>query len=729
MIRYILVFLLVLVLGSPLYAQELTSRRAQADRLFDRAEYFKSLNLYLKLAEIDNPQVAVLERVADCYRLMNNYEQAEDWYSRLSNTKGINPQDIFYYAEVLLRNKKIDKAREQYRRFFATNGTPDLLNVKLATCDSAATWMKQEGNYKVTNEKKINSVYSDWGPFYHDKTGIYFTSDRSTNDYKGDKGIYARTGTEWLKLFNYDFKTGYSTEILFGSNSDAKPVKFKGGYSNEFDNKEDDINLSKDYHTGPICINATGDTAYITVTTRLGKSSLPDVSTPFDQHLYIRRLELMIATKKNNKWNNFKRFPYDNVSSYSVGHAALSKNGQILYFTSDMPGGIGKTDIWYCQKTSDGKWGKPVNCGNVINTAADEAFPSIGGDDKLYFASRGLPGMGGYDIFSARGSGSAWTKPVNLKYPLNSTSDDFCFITNDGKTGYMSSDRQGGQGNDDIYSFIFTGKDDEETIASNINAPVNAVNMPPMAMGAPVMRPSLAAPAGEVVPPANVPVATPMTVPAKMVTLEGGVFDNNTKQGLDSVYITLKSATGETIGTDMVMRNKRFSFRVPPGQDYTIEASRKGFYPTSQKVSLKSGPVTSVNTNLQMTVEPLALGKTFVIRNIYYDLNRATIRPDAIEELQRLVEFMKDNPSVRIELSSHTDSRGPDNYNMLLSEARATSAVNYLRHHGIAVNRMVAKGYGETRLLNDCGNGVKCSEEDHQFNRRTEIRIIGGTFK
>lgn len=733
MIRYIFVLLLVLVLGSPLYAQELTSRRAQADRLFDRAEYFKSLNLYLKLAEVDNPQVGVLERVADCYRLMNNYEQAEDWYSRLSNTKGINPQDIYYYAEVLLRNKKIDKAREQYRRFFATAGAKDQLDVKLATCDSAAAWMKLEGNYKVTNEKKINSVYSDWGPFYNGKTGIIFTSDRSTSDYKGEKGIYARTGNEWLKLFSYDFKSGFVEEFVFGSSNNTTPVKRTkfGGYSNEFDNSgSDDINLSKDYHTGPICTNAAGDTAYITVTTRLGKSSLPDVSTPFDQHLYIRRLELMIATKKNNKWGNFVRFQYNNVGSYSVGHAALSKNGQILYFTSDMPGGQGKTDIWYCQKNSDGKWGRPVNCGKAINTASDEAFPSIGGDDKLYFASRGLPGMGGYDIFSARGSGSNWSTPVNLKYPLNSTSDDFCFVTSDGKTGYMSSDRQGGLGSDDIYSFIFTGRDEPEAIASNINAPVN---MPPMAMGAPVMRPSLAAPDGVIVPPVTAPVTTPVTstvpTPLQTVMLEGGVFNNATKQSLDSVYITLKNANGVIIGTDMLMSNRKFSFRVQPGQDYTIEATRRGFYPTSQKVTAKNGPVTSINTNLQMTVEPLALGKTFVIRNIYYDLNRATIRPDAIEELQRLVEFMKDNPSVRIELSSHTDSRGPDNYNMLLSEARATSAVNYLRHHGIAVDRMIAKGYGETRLLNDCGNGVKCSEEDHQFNRRTEIKIIGGTFK
>jgi outer membrane protein OmpA-like peptidoglycan-associated protein/tetratricopeptide (TPR) repeat protein len=697
MIRYILGFLLVTLLFKPLHAQELTSRRTQADRLFDRAEYFKSLDLYLKLADI-NADVTVMERVADCYRLMNNYEQAEEWYARVVNLKGIHPIDVYYYAEVLLRNKKIDKAKEQYQHYFAANGAKEQQGFKLAACDSAAAWMKREGDYKVTNEKKMNTAYSDWGPGYLANTGIVFTSDRSTGDYKTNKGIYNRTGREWLKLFVYDLKSGNTNEMALDNSGQ--------------------INLSKDYHTGPMAINATGDTAYITVTTRLSRGNLPDVSTPFDQHLYIRRLELLIATKKRDKWGDFKRFPYNNVSAYSVGHAALSKNGQMLYFTSDMPGGFGKTDIWYSEKTADGKWGMPVNCGKTINTAADEAFPAIGGDGKLYFASRGLPGMGGYDIFSAKGSGAIWSPPVNLKFPLNSTSDDFCFITNDGKTGYLSSDRQGGQGNDDIYSFIYTGKDIAEKPE---NRPVTVVIMPP------VNRPALATPNSAVIP-QSAP-ATPATTPAALVTLEGGVYDNTTKQSLDSVTVILKNSRGQTIGGDLALTHKKFSFKVTPGQDYTIEARKKGFYPVTQKVPVTNSPVTSISTNLQMNMEPLEIGKTFIIRNIYYDLNRANIRKDAIEEMDRLVTLMKDNPTLKIELSSHTDSRGSDYYNMLLSDARAVSAVAYMKRHGIAADRMIAKGYGETRLLNECANGVHCSEEDHQFNRRTEIKIIGGTFK
>jgi outer membrane protein OmpA-like peptidoglycan-associated protein/tetratricopeptide (TPR) repeat protein len=693
------------LLIQPLHAQELTSRRTQADRLFDRAEYFKSIDLYLKLAETDKPQPSVIERVADCYRLMNNYEQAEEWYAKTVALKGIKPISIFYYAEVLLRNKKFDKAREQYKRYYLS-GPKDQLDLKLAACDSAVAWSKQEGYYKVINEKKMSSVYADWGVSYLDKKNVIFTSDRSTSDYKGDKGIYNRTGNEWLKMFTYDLDHNYAEELVFDNSGD--------------------INLTKDYHTGPMAINATGDTAYITVTTRLSTGSLPDVKTPFDQHLYIRRLELILATKKSNgKWGNLKKFPYNNVNAYSIGHASLSKNGQVLYFTSDMPGGYGKTDIWYSQKGSDGKWGKPINCGSTINTTADEAFPSVGEKDKLYFSSKGLPGMGGFDVFSARGSGSTWSVPVNLKYPLNSTSDDFCFVTNDGKTGYLASDRQGGQGNDDIYSFTYTGPDDKPLVSQPIANTTPAINKAAMGAPAPGELPVSA-------PPVITSSSVPTGAPAGMITLEGTVFDNANNQPLDSVTVLLKNAKGQTIGGGLALSTQKFSFSIAPGQEYIIEARKKGFFPSTQKVStigLNPSSTSYLTANLKMVIEPLAVGKTFIIRNIYYDLNRANIRADAMVELDKLVAIMRENPTMRIELSSHTDSRGSDYYNMLLSDARAISAVAYMKRRGIAADRMVAIGYGETRLLNECANGVKCSEDDHQFNRRTEIKVLSGMFK
>lgn len=692
MFRYLLGFLLILAFISPSRAQDEPGNKGQAKSLFIRYEYAKSLAIYLHLAQKTNPTADVIEGVADCYRLLNNYTEAEKWYARLATMPGARPVDIYYYAETLLRNLKFDKAKTEYELYFSRYGTKAQLDFKLNTCDSAAAWMKNPTTYKTISEPKMNTPDGDWGVNYAGKTSLVFTSDREVKDFSIKKPKDKHTG-KWYKMFNYDQVNEFTEEMHF--------------------DKSEDINLSVDYHTGPMVINTTGDTAYITVTTRESKSKIPTDRNTGNEHIYTRRLELIKAIKHGNTWGSFTRFPYNNVR-YSIGHAALSKNGQLIYFASDMPGGLGGTDIWYCEKMVNGNWGRPVNCGSNINTPADEAFPSIGGDDQLYYSSRGLPGMGGLDIFSAKGARADWSKPVNLKYPVNTTSDDFCLVTRDGLSGYLSSNREGGKGDDDIYSFVNDGKAPvKQTPQNNSIAVIKPTIIPPAVAAAPVITP-----------PAPKPAAV---TPPGILVLEGTIADSETNNGIDSVTVLLKNIRGDIVFGSLVRLGQRFSFKVNSGQEYTLEARKKGYYPATQKISANEAPVTSTNFKLQM--EPLEIGKTFVLRNIYYDLNRANIRKDAMIELDRLVTLMKENPSLKIELSSHTDSRGSDYYNMLLSQARATSAVAYIKRRGIAADRMVAKGYGETRLLNDCGNGVPCSEEDHQLNRRTEIKVIGGDFK
>ena len=295
--------------------------------------------------------------------------------------------------------------------------------------------------------------------------------------------------------------------------------------------------------------------------------------------------------------------------------------------------------------------------------------------------------------------GATWSEPKNLKYPINSTSDDFSFATSDGLTGYLSSDRQGGVGSDDIYSFIYTGKEDEAPKTTSNTATLKAPLIPSPAGASGVMLP-----------------------------IVGAVYSHSSGQSLDSVTVLLKNAAGGTIDGTMVLINNKFSFNVPSGQDYMIEARKEGYYPVSQHITIRDLSAAAA-TNVKLMMEPLDVGKVFVIRTIYYDLNRATIRPDAAGEMDKLVAIMRENPKIKIELSSHTDSQGSDYYNLLLSQARATSAVSYMKRHGIAADRMVAKGYGETKLLNKCANGIPCTEAEHQFNRRTEVKIIGGPAK
>jgi len=582
--RIIILNIIAIMLGNFVYAQEQLSKRQQADLLFNRYEYYNAARLYAGLAGKKNPDVKLLERLATCYRKMNDYESAGKWYGLATADPKAEPLTHFYYAEVLLANEQFEQAKAQYKRYEGMSKglsdpsqvTAPILALKIASCDSAAVWMKQASRFTVNNAKGLNTKYADWGLNYFGKTGLVFTSERPTDDLKKYNDIYKWTGNPWLKLFQATAADVVTNEL---------PV-FRKEYSS----------FDADYHVGPMVVNATEDTAYVTIATRAYASTLPvdKKENKNSERLYTRRLELIIAVKSDGRWSYLKAFPYNDVKAYSLGNAALSKNGNVLYFTSDMPGGTGKTDIWYSEKQADGSWSKPLNCGAEINTADEESFPTIGGAGELYYSSKGKVGMGGYDIYCSKGERATWAKSVNLKYPVNTTYDDFYFSTVDSLSGYLSSNRKGGMGDDDIYSFVYKAPE--------------------------VIKPE--------------PIKPKPEEPKK----------------------------------------------------YEV-------------------------------------GKTYVLHNVYYNFDKSDIRPDAAVELDKLVAILNEYPDVHIELGSHTDSRGDDAYNMRLSQARANSVVAYLINKGIDKDRLTAKGYGETMLLNRCGNGVKCSAAEHQANRRTEFKV------
>lgn len=547
-------------------AQEQLSIKQQADKLYERYEYYKSLNLYLKIADKKKTDIQVIERIADCYRQINDYDDAEEWYAKTVNQPKANKTDHYYYAEILLRNQKFEQAKEQYKIFYIDDQAE--LDLKLASCDSATIWMKQPVRYIIKNTTNLNTQYSDWGLTYDGKSGFIFTSDKITSD-DADQ----RTGNNWFKLYHANVKEDEVRKMTLSNQSSEK-----------FDNT---------YHAGPMAINVAGDTAYITITTEIQAKKIELDKRVSSQRLYTRRLQLAMAKKENDEWVIFGMFPYNNIQKYSIGSAALSKDGRVIYFSSDMPSGEGKTDLWYCEKQADGTWGKPINCGKTINTKDEDAFPYIADDGTLYYSSKGLTGMGDYDIYSAKGERANWSTPQNLKYPINTTSDDFYFITHNGASGYLSSNRNGGQGSDDIYSFVF--KHD--------------------------------------------------SIPAKPIA--------------------------------------------------------------------KTSPE-----------NPTQLTPGLVLKTIYYDLDKSTIRPDAAVELDKLVIILSQNPSIKIEIASYTDSRASSAYNLELSQRRAKAAMEYLVEKGITANRLIIKWYGKTNLVNNCADGVECTEAEHQLNRRTEFTII-----
>jgi len=332
-----------------------------------------------------------------------------------------------------------------------------------------------------------------------------------------------------------------------------------------------------------------------------------------------------------------------------------------------MEGGKGGTDIYYSTKNAQGGWDTPVNIA-AINTSGNERTPTIT-EDAIYFASDGGIGMGGLDIFKAVRNGNKFSNPQNLRYPINSPQDDFAYVSTGKNTGYLSSERVGGSGSDDIYSFVERPK------------------------------------------------------PILAFRVEGTAIDKITQAALANSVITLSKANG----TDLIVETDetgKFKFDLDGGTTYLLTGEKTSYISDHQGVTT-AGLTESMVIKKDLFLSHIVLNQEIRLENIYYDLDKADIRPDAAVELNKLIRVLKDNPTIWIELGSHTDSRASDSYNRTLSQRRADAAVNYIINiGGIDRNRITAKGYGESRLVNGCKNGVSCTIEQHQLNRRTEFTIV-----
>ena len=638
-------FSMLMLLFQVSFAQEQPSLRDRADELYSRYEFAKAVKLYARLVDTPKPRFHDMERLAESYWKMNDYESAENWYARVVQHPQSSPENRLRYGEVLKVNGKYAEAKSQLEAY--ANDAPHLssyLAAQVAGCDSALWWLANPTQHKVVGEEYVNTDLSEFSPFLAGGR-MYFTGEPA------DKSVteaYGWTGKAFLRIFSAPLSDGK----LIGGPSLA---------DNSFNTGE--------YHVGPLSADKAGNTLFVT-RTYAGKN--PAREQEGRRRFLTRPLELHIYQRAENGWVS-EPFPYNNVKEYSVGHAALSMDGLTLYFASDMPGGYGGTDIWYSERQTDGKWGTPINAGPVVNSAGDELFPTIGPDGSLYFSSDGFPGMGGLDIFKSVGKKTQWSAPENLRYPINSASDDFAYvIAEENETnvrGFLSSDRRGGKGDDDIYSFRFE-------------------------------KPKL------------------------IILLQGTASDKKSGDRLPGTSVTLYDGKRILLTRKQSDTNGAFEFILDQDMDYTIIGQKSGYHADSVKVSTR-GIRHSDTLEVALLLEPVfKVGQTFELEKIYYDFDQYSIRPDAAEVLDELVRTMRDNPSLKIELSSHTDSRGSHAYNDLLSQRRAQSAVDYLIVRGIARDRVVAKGYGETKPVNRCVDGVACSAAEHQANRRTEVTVL-----
>ncbi|MBI2279659.1 MAG: PD40 domain-containing protein [Bacteroidetes bacterium] len=383
-------------------------------------------------------------------------------------------------------------------------------------------------------------------------------------------------------------------------------------------------------------------------------------------------------------WSTPKKLPEPVNSEHMETSASISPDGRTLYFVSNRPGGKGDLDIWYCTKNKQGKWGEAINLGEEINTPLKEEGVFIHPDGKtLYFSSRGHKGMGGYDIFFSRFENNHWSKPINLGDAINTPEDDVYFVMEaNGKTAYYTSAKSDGFGEKDIYKVeLITHTIESEKIG-------------------------------------------------QLTLFKGVVIDKETSQPLESEIEIIDLEKNEVISqlkSNAVTGN--FLMSLPSGKNYGINVKKQGylFFSENMNIPESAGYKEIIKTVL---LDKLRSGAKIVLKNIFYDYNKATLRSSSINELDRLYDLMVQNPELKIELSAHTDSRGSDIYNLNLSQQRAQSCLDYLiTNKGINKDRLIAKGYGEQQLIVTDEEINKMSNEEekedaHQQNRRTEIKII-----
>ncbi|MBK8923950.1 MAG: OmpA family protein [Saprospirales bacterium] len=605
-------------------------------------------------------------QVADAYRHNGQDGAALKWFA-LAYENNYGAEALKGQAYSLKKLERYPEAREAFKNLGIEIGSPYEYRKEITACTVAIDWLKiaPESGWTV-EQVPFNSAQNDFSPVYYADERLVFSSDRARE--KGEE-TYKWTGNPFMDLFIADPE-------------DASAQRFDEG-------------LNTGGNEGTLCFTRNFSEIFFARAMGAFKGD--------DQYC-----KIFSAERAGDGWNAPRPLPFQK-DKVNYLHPALSSDGNTLYFACNDPEGWGGYDIWSVQRNqqSESGWDAPKLLSRNINTPGNEVFPSCS-NDTLYFASDGLPGMGGLDIFRTyKSDRNAWASPHNLKPPVNSGADDFGFIAVNApsrntpgdllRSGFFTSNRSGGRGGDDIYRF-----------EQRVPPP-----QPPKTDTAP---------------------ARPLAY--KMI-LEGYILekilsdpaDPNSKVlgrkplGAASVEIGFGGKKQQvTVGEDGF-----FTLELSENTDYTFAASREGYLSNSARFSTRGiarDPANPVQTfDLEIVLDKIFRNREIVLENIYYDYDKWDIRPDAEPTLNRLAEVLRQNPDIRIQLGSHTDCRGNDNYNQTLSQKRAQSAVNYLISRGLDPGRLSALGYGETQPAVDCVC-AKCSEPEHQANRRTTFKIV-----
>ena len=643
-IKFQYIFLWVNMMALPVLAQETSSD--YADGKYEKYAYIDAIKTYERLVEKGYSSPELFKRLANSYYFNARLEEAGKWYGELFKLRdGISAEYYYRYSQCLKSIGDYKKADEMLVSFHAMAKEDARGQLFVEEQNYLESIAKNSGRYVIDNLKEVNSEYSDYGSAFYGDAVVFAT----TRENRGiSKSVHTWTDHGFANLYLVDDKERPSHPRKLNS-----PINTK-------------------FHEATPVFSKDGKTAYFTRNNFSG-----GIQGKNNENVTL--LKIYKATWENDQWGNITPLPF-NSDQYSVAHPSFGPDEKTLYFASDMPGTYGDSDIFKVAVHEDGTYGEPINLGAHINTPGRETFPFVSDDNELYFSSDGRPGLGGLDIFVTMiGDGPTKSKIYNIGEPANSPKDDFAFVIDvASRKGFLSSNRPGGLGDDDIFALT-------ETL--------------------------------------------PLELDCQQL-LQGTVTVNNSGEILSGVKLVLFNDTFETLATMDTDSSGNYEFKVECGSTYYVRAVLDEYEINEVKVIIAdSSGIMELPITLEKKVQKLSIGndlaKAFGIELIYFDLNHSNIRRDAAVHLAKVLDVMQQYPAMKIDVRSHTDSRQTDIYNKWLSDRRAKSTIAWLVKQGIDASRLTGTGYGETQLVNGCSDGAECSEAEHQLNRRSEFIITG----
>jgi peptidoglycan-associated lipoprotein len=626
--------LLIFMLGCAPSAKKLFTK---AKAHYDLAEYEVGIQKFQQAKAKGYNSKECAYYIAESYRRSNRIHESEKFYKEAVDANTSEEDAYFYYAKAMKSNGNYQGAEAAYKKYLSIGTNFDLINrakSEIANLKQIEDIVDKGSFFQVLNVEELNTLEAEYSPFLHDGK-LYFTSSRGADKMH----MATMTGFTDLYEFTFDGTTRFSGQ--------AKRL-------------HEALN-TEDAHEATCVFTKDGKTMYFS------RGNTGSKKGPQDVDIYVT------TRQADGTWTVPVMLPFCQDKAWD-SCPALSDDGKTIYFSSNRENGLGGTDIYKATMGANGVWGEPVNMGTPVNTKGNEQFPYVSPHGAFYFSSDGHPSLGGIDLFEVvRKDGK--NVVVNMGPPLNSSYDDFAMFYRDTTLGFMTSNRPGGKGDDDIYEFI---------------------------------------------------IKKPIVVCMLDITSLFNFSNTDTvKTKLGETDVKLISAKGDTIKTFLTDKGGLVSDTILPGS-YKIVGYKTGYLTGTSEFTFDKVPTDNlkpgVNTfrkNVEVVLQKIADSIVFTYDNILYDYDKADIRPDAEVELNKILEILQNNPQINIELGSHTDERGSDKYNQALAQRRAQSAVNYLISKGVKSERMIAKGYGESAPV--VKNAV--TEEDHQRNRRTTFRI------